>query len=433
MCIRFPWTLRVFKGTALGKSLSGPRTVGMRLMMSQPVRQQLCHPWAHHLWRKKKSILCHIFHLGLGASIVFGERQKQWSMWELIIQRNKFQLSLLITVLWIRKMILLSPKIPNRNIHLFLVVRDRWTRMVFCTRVTLQRSSERPSWIQMSFEWFPKLGYPKMIVRYDPEPALQAVVEAAKNGFQGQLILEKIPVGVSESKGEIERAVQTIEGQSRTLRSALETSYGSKIGDDSVILTWLVEHAGTLHNLFHRSGEMKDGKTPYSRHRGREWRVSIPPFGETVEFLKRGHKFESRWHEGIFLRVKDNTTEKIVGNGSGVFTVQSIRRKSGDDKYNLEILQSVTGVPWDPQATRDDVPEGPRPAIVVGEPAEPLAQPVVVQAPKPKTSRRLYITKRDLEKYGYTAGCPACDGVQIGNRSTGVHHNDVSWENGRVP
>ena len=87
--------------------------------MSQPVRQQLCHPWAHHLWRKKKSILCRIFRLGLGASIVFGERQKQWDMWELIIQRNKFQLSLLITVFWIRKMILLSPKIPNRNIHLF--------------------------------------------------------------------------------------------------------------------------------------------------------------------------------------------------------------------------------------------------------------------------------------------------------------------------
>ncbi len=39
-----------------------------------------------------------------------------------------------------------------------------------------------------------------MIVRYDPEPALQAVAESAKNGFQGQLILEKIPGGVSESK-----------------------------------------------------------------------------------------------------------------------------------------------------------------------------------------------------------------------------------------
>ena len=309
-----------------------------------------------------------------------------------------------------------------------LVVRDRWTRMVFSHVLPYKGVQKGPVGSKCLLNDLRKLGYSKMIVRYDPEPALQAVVEAAKNGFQGQLILEKIPVGVSESKGEIERAVQTIEGQSRTLRSALETSYGSKIGDDSVILTWLVEHAGTLHNLFHRSGEMKDGKTPYSRHRGREWRVSIPPFGETVEFLKRGHKFESRWQQGVFLGVKDNTTEKIVGNGSGVFTVQSIRRKSGDDKYNLEILQSVTGVPWDPQATRDDVPEGPRPAIVAGGPAEPLAQPVVVQAPKPKTSRRLYITKRDLEKYGYTAGCPACDGVQIGNRSTGVHHNDICRE-----
>ena len=37
-----------------------------------------------------------------------------------------------------------------------------------------------------------KLGYSKMIVRYDLEPVLQSVVEAAKNSFQGQLILEKI-------------------------------------------------------------------------------------------------------------------------------------------------------------------------------------------------------------------------------------------------
>jgi len=65
-----------------------------------------------------------------------------------------------------------------------------------------------------------------MIIKFDPELALQSVVEAAKDGFQAQLILEKIPVGVSESKGEIERAVQTIEGHSRALRSALDTSYG---------------------------------------------------------------------------------------------------------------------------------------------------------------------------------------------------------------
>ncbi len=108
----------------------------------------------------------------------------------------------------------------------------------------------------------------------------------------------------------------------------------------------MVEHAGTLRNLFHRSAEIKDGKTPNSRHRGCEWRVSFPPSGETTDFLKGSHKFESRWQQGVFLGVKGNTTEKIVGNASGVFTVQSIKRKSGEDRYNLETLQSVTGLPW---------------------------------------------------------------------------------------
>ena len=45
----------------------------------------------------------------------------------------------------------------------------------------------------------------------DPEHALNSIVEAAKNGFDKGLVLEKVPRGVSESKGEIERVVQTIQ------------------------------------------------------------------------------------------------------------------------------------------------------------------------------------------------------------------------------
>ena len=84
-----------------------------------------------------------------------------------------------------------------------------------------------------------ELGYPKMVMCYDLEPALNSVVEAAKNGFDKELVLEKVPRGVSEPRGEIERAVQTIESQSRTLRSALDTSYGRKAPDDHPVLTWL--------------------------------------------------------------------------------------------------------------------------------------------------------------------------------------------------
>lgn len=303
-----------------------------------------------------------------------------------------------------------------------LVVRDRLSKLTYAHVLPYKGVNQGPVGSKCLLNDLKRFGYPKMIMRYDPEPALNSTVEAAKNGFDKTLVLEKVPKGVSESKGEIERAVQTIEAQARTLRSALETSYGRKLPDDHAILTWLVEHAGTTHNLFHRSMELRDGKTPYARHRGREWKVSLPPFGETVEFLKRGHKFEQRWQQGIFLGVKDQTTEKIVGNASGVFTVQSIRRKSGEDRYNTELMLSITGVPWDPQASRDDSSQAQAqaPAIIAGD-QQPLA-PDVAEAPSKKAVRRLYITKRDLEKYGFTAGCPACDASRMNKRSSGVQH-----------
>ena len=302
---------------------------------------------------------------------------------------------------------------------------DRWSKTIYAHVLPYKGISQGPIGSKCLLNDLKKLGHPKMVMRYDPEPALNSVVEAAKNGFDKELVLEKVPRGVSESEGEIERAVQTIESQSRTLRSALETRYGRKVPDDHPVLTWMVEHASTTYNLFHRSLEVKDGKAPYSRHSGREWKESLPPFGETIEFLKRGHKFEARWHQGIFLGVKDNTTEKIVGNASGVFTVQSIRRRSADDRYDVETLMSITGVPWDPQATKSGT-SSELPRIVEGD-QQPLAPPVQEDKSQ-KTLGRLYITKRDLDKHGYTAGCPAFDATRIGKRSTGVHHTPACRE-----
>ena len=86
---------------------------------------------------------------------------------------------------------------------------------------------------------------------------------------------------------------------------------------------------------------------------------------------------------------------------------------------------SVTGVPWDPQASkRDDIL---LPQLIVEGDQQPLAPSVPVEPPK-KSTRRLYITKRDLDKYGYTAGCVACDATRIGKRGTGVHHTPACRE-----
>ena len=170
-----------------------------------------------------------------------------------------------------------------------LIVHDRWSKLTYAHVLPYKGVTQGPIGSKCLLNDLKKFGYPKMVMRYDPEPAPNSVVEAAKNGFDKQLVLEKVPKGVSESKGEIERAVQAIESQSRTLRS--------------------------------------------------------------------------------------------------VFTVQSIRRKSADDRYDVETLMSVTGVPWDPQASkRDDIL---LPQIVGGD-QQPLAPSVPVEPPK-KSTRRLYI------------------------------------------
>ena len=146
---------------------------------------------------------------------------------------------------------------------------------------------------------------------------------------------------------------------------------------------------------------------------------------------ERGHKFESQWAKGAFLGVKDNTTEKIVGTSQGVFTVQSIRRKSGIEKYDIELLRSISGLPWDPQAVREEpvpgLPQQP-PLAIQDQPDEPLLDREHPVQGKKKSLKRLHITKRDLDKHGYTAGCPACDATQLAKRTSGIQHTQKCRE-----
>ena len=73
-----------------------------------------------------------------------------------------------------------------------------------------------------------------MVMKSDQEPALRSVVEdvgrlkAAEGG--GRYVAEYSPVGASQSNGMIERAIQSVTGQTRVLLSALEEKWGSREG-----------------------------------------------------------------------------------------------------------------------------------------------------------------------------------------------------------
>ena len=58
------------------------------------------------------------------------------------------------------------------------------------------------------------------------------------------MVVEHSPVHSSKSNGIVERAVQSVQGLIRTMRSAVEEKWGVKLEVDHAVWPWLVECAG---------------------------------------------------------------------------------------------------------------------------------------------------------------------------------------------
>ena len=84
------------------------------------------------------------------------------------------------------------------------------------------------------------LAHKKVVLKSDQEPAMIALQQRIRQARSDQTILENSPVEDSSSNGTVEKAVQEVEGLTRTLVAALETRYGVKLEEASSILAWLV-------------------------------------------------------------------------------------------------------------------------------------------------------------------------------------------------
>ena len=150
-----------------------------------------------------------------------------------------------------------------------------------------------------------------------------------------------------------------------------------------------------------------DGKTPHERLRGRKSKRQLMEFGEAVHFLpldiKEHPNSDARFQDGIWLGVRLGTEEYLIGTPTGVFKARSVRRKPIESRWDYAQVRSIMGVPWKPYSftesdqLRVSLPEMPDPV----EPEERSR----TEDPAPQ---RIRIEKRDLEKLGYTPGCPGC-------------------------
>ena len=157
-------------------------------------------------------------------------------------------------------------------------------------------------------------------------------------------------VGDSDSNGTIERAIQEIEGQCRTMRSALESRIGQKITLQSPITPWLIRHTGYLVT---RCKVLASGRTAFQLMKGRRSNGRLAEFGEVVHFLipkakDLPGKFEDRWSKGVWVGCDMWSGEHLIGMDNGVFKVHTIRSKTEDAQRSSERIATIRGTPGQP-------------------------------------------------------------------------------------
>ena len=206
-------------------------------------------------------------------------------------------------------------------------------------------------------------------------------------------ILQQTPPHDSQSNGRVERAVRSIEEQTRVLKLDVENRIGGRISVHDAIFIWLLRHATMLLNFRQPSA---DGKTAYQRLRGRSYQGELMRFAchvlAKISNTVSGGLMQPRWQNGLWLGKAYSTDEHIVWllDGSGILQARTVQGR--DETLTREHLQSVTnGV------------AGRRARI-----AEPEQHPAPPNQPQRSNVRRWQITREIFTEYGATPGCGKC-------------------------
>ena len=197
------------------------------------------------------------------------------------------------------------------------------------------------------------LGWARLIVRSDNEPALaKLVVQAIKamkvNGIEQASAEDSVPYD-PQSNGAAEAAVKLLKGTLRALQLGLEKQIGAKIPPTHPVMTWMVRHAAYVRNVCIRGS---DRLRPYQRTKGRT--TSGPRligFGEMCAFKKRSHEpladaNDRRWNKSAWIGVDTKTGQYMVWDGQRVAFCRTISRLMDSQKWSSDELAKLRVTPW---------------------------------------------------------------------------------------
>ena len=267
------------------------------------------------------------------------------------------------------------------------------------------------------------LGHSSLIFKSDGEPSIVALKTAVKNERSERIVLETSPVKESKSNGAIENAIQQVQGQVRAVKDCLEGRLNNRLSGSCPVFAWLVIHAAKTLNRYH-IGE--DGKTAYQRWKGKPFRREVTEFGECVMYLKAGtsgrDKLQPRWERGVWLGIRDESGEIIIGTPEGVVKARDFKRlPSLEERWNFETICAVQGTPWEPVPGRsgDSLPV----RVHIAEEGSVPVNPDSISTEPPKDiKRRARITREDVVRLGFTHRCPGC--IAISRDAPSQNHTE---------
>ena len=89
-----------------------------------------------------------------------------------------------------------------------------------------------------------------------------------------------------------------------------------------------------------------------------EFKKKICEFRECIWYcmpkITGTDKGKSRWASGIWLGVREESNEVIIGTENGVIKVRTVRRKpTHEERRNMVHIDAMRGTPWEPVPGRD--------------------------------------------------------------------------------
>jgi len=305
------------------------------------------------------------------------------------------------------------------NLIPILVARDADTKMVLSAPLPSKHCDE--SSCRVLADFITVLGWPRVTLRSDQEPALVAMAAGAKKILMDRsvtVVLEESPAGASQSNGMAEQTVGAVAAQCRVMLSALETSLGKKVPAEAPILAWMMRYSGVLLSLFERG---HDGKTAFSRLKGKEFKEALPAFGEQVmAHVKVTSKLQAKWVQATYLGIRLRASEKMVhipDSDKKVYVVRSIRRRTELEAWNADLVFAVLSTPWSHESSRLGLPAAAGTAGFLS--GDVLAPGEIAVADV--NFKKMMLMKEDFIKFGFSPDCTGCRGLRLPGAAKGAH------------